>query len=151
MSEDVADLDEDFDPMESMVGPLRSTVIDEVRKALARQDASIGMFRDFADGSAGRALHGPTVSRDMDAEREARRKRLDAERTGRITWRHLLDEAHASVVSSGPEPRIRAQLVELAALAVSWIEAIDRRKDEKRIELKRRPTWWARLKAWFRS
>lgn len=149
--------DDTFDPVAALAGPLMKKVLNDVALERQRQDGQDGFFRDFADGTAGRALHGPTVSRDRDAAREATRRRSEAERHGKITWRHQLDEAHGFAVEEGNEVQLRARLVALAAVSVAWVEAIDRRKDEKRIEKKIRAQlplferirqWW---KAWRRD
>lgn len=137
MNEEV--LDEDFDPVSSLSGPLMKKVMADVARFRAQQDGELGFFRDYADGTAGRMLMGPTVSRDLEAERDAHRKRLEADRTGKTTWRHRLEEAHTAVISAGTEYRLREKLVALSAESIAWIEAIDRRNDEKRIEKKMAP------------
>lgn len=46
---------------------------------------------------------------------------------GRGTWRHILNEEVLEVFAETDTARIRAELVQVAAVAVQWIEAIDRR------------------------
>ncbi len=136
MSDDTETLDEDFDPNAGLAGPLMKKVLAEVGQERKRQDGDLGLFRDYPDGTAGRALQCPTISRDKEAAVEAQRRRMNADRAGKTTWRHQLDEAHADVVAEGSERHLRRHLVRLAAQSVSWVEAIDRRSDEKRIAKK---------------
>lgn len=46
---------------------------------------------------------------------------------GAGTWRHILDEEFAEACAEGDALKLRAELVQVAAVAMSWIEAIDRR------------------------
>jgi hypothetical protein len=47
---------------------------------------------------------------------------------GRVHWSAILVEEVAEVVEEiGNDERLRAELVQVAAVAVAWIEAIDRR------------------------
>lgn len=58
-----------------------------------------------------------------------------AARIGQCTWAHILVEEVAEAIEAGCESQqgrasvdaLRAELVQVAAVAVSWIEAIDRR------------------------
>jgi hypothetical protein len=63
---------------------------------------------------------------------EARAKAMTeaAMRRGELTWGHILVEELAEAVEAGVlngEHAMRAELVQVAAVAVAWIEAIDRR------------------------
>lgn len=42
-------------------------------------------------------------------------------------WRHILDEEVAEALAETDPERLRAELVQVAAVAVQWIEALDRR------------------------
>jgi hypothetical protein len=53
----------------------------------------------------------------------------DAEESNTLTWRHILEEEVAEVFASGNPRDLRRELVQVAAVAVAWIEAIDRRGD----------------------
>jgi hypothetical protein len=46
---------------------------------------------------------------------------------GTITFEHILTEEWAEAIAEDDEQRLRAELVQVAAVAVQWIEAIDRR------------------------
>ncbi len=134
--------------MEMLVGPLMKKALDDVAVVRGLDDQLEGLFRDYPDGTAGRTISGPTLTRDKQRQFETRR---DLRTSGsKQTWRLMLESATADVIAEAEEKMLRARLVALAALAVSWIEAIDRRKDERRIEKKLRPSWWARLVERFR-
>ncbi len=147
MNDNTEALDEEFDPVVSLAGPLLRKALADVAAARSMEDSAEGFFRDYRDGTAGRVEGGPTVSRDQTNYREAKIRRATA--GGRLTWRHQLEERCARVIAEADEKNLRAFLVHLAELSVSWVEAIDRRKDEKRIARKIRKTWWMRLKAWL--
>lgn len=46
---------------------------------------------------------------------------------GLCTWRHILQEEVAEAFAESDPVRLREELVQVAAVAVQWIEAIDRR------------------------
>ncbi len=50
-----------------------------------------------------------------------------AEKRGKLTWSHILVEEVAEAIEEQDPERLREELVQVAAVAVSWIEAIDRR------------------------
>ena len=47
---------------------------------------------------------------------------------GNGTWRHILTEEVWEAFAEKDSARLRAELVQVAAAAVNWIEAIDRRQ-----------------------
>lgn len=51
-----------------------------------------------------------------------------AAREGRVTFLDILQEEVLEVFAETDPARLRAELVQVAAVAVQWIEAIDRRK-----------------------
>lgn len=49
------------------------------------------------------------------------------------TWSHILTEEHAEAIEQaalGDRAKLREELIQVAAVAVAWIEAIDRRTKE---------------------
>lgn len=64
-----------------------------------------------------------------DVERDAARLRCDrATLAGTLTWRHVLEEEVAEALAETDPAALRAELVQVAAVAVQWIEALDRRR-----------------------
>jgi hypothetical protein len=131
--------------------PAWRKVLGDVGAERAAQDDAEGYLRDYRDGTGGSAAGCPTLARDREAAREAARRAADATRSGAVTWRHLSEASHAGVVASPvASGELRAQLVRHAAVVLAWIEAIDRRADEARIDraaaARAKPAgWWARL------
>ncbi len=50
-----------------------------------------------------------------------------AARDGTATWSHILDEEAKEALAESDPVKLRAELVQVAAVAVNWIQAIDRR------------------------
>lgn len=46
----------------------------------------------------------------------------------RITWRHILEEEVREAFAEKDPALLRAELVQVAAVAVKWIDAIDRKE-----------------------
>ncbi|TVT56105.1 hypothetical protein FNH05_08785 [Amycolatopsis rhizosphaerae] len=90
----------------------------EIAAERARQDARWGE-QNHPDGTGAPA--------DETAAATARRTCEDNFRDGKGTWRDIfLEEVHEALAEADPV-RLRAELVQAAAVAVNWIEAIDRR------------------------
>lgn len=88
--------------------------VDEERK---RQDAKWGE-QNHPDGT-GHAwdLKAGSATEDCD----------NAFRDGHGTWRHILAEEFWEALAEDDCPTLRAELIQVAAVAVAWVEAIDRR------------------------
>jgi hypothetical protein len=50
-----------------------------------------------------------------------------AAHTGRLTWRHILREEVFEAFAETDPHKLRAELVQVAAVAAKWIESLDRR------------------------
>ena len=46
---------------------------------------------------------------------------------GSVTWKHILLEEVFEAISEEEPARIREELIQVAAVAAAWVEAIDRR------------------------
>ncbi|MEU4781059.1 hypothetical protein [Micromonospora sp. NPDC023633] len=102
-------------------GPVVYGVLAEVLDERRRQDAKWGE-QNHPDGTA----------RNGWADREladvSRRLCQDAAGLGLVTWRHILDEEMREVFAEEDPAKLRAELLQVAAVAVAWVEAIDRRQ-----------------------
>lgn len=87
-----------------------------------RQDAKWGALRDHPDASSD--------LRRLIVPSEVARDACDtAFVVGRGTWAHILVEEVAEAIDAASDPAaLRAELVQVAAVAAAWIEAIDRRE-----------------------
>lgn len=92
-------------------------VLADVGAERAAQDARWGV-QDLPDGTD----TGHTAAAD-----EAKREVDSAFRTGRLTWRHILEEEFHEALAETDPGALRTELIQTAAVAVKWVQAIDRR------------------------
>lgn len=100
-----------------IVGPTRA-VLNEVYAERARQDDKWGE-QNHRDGTGDR--------RWRDAANHVRGEVDDDARYRRTTWNGVLREELFEALAESDPARLRAELVQVAAVAVAWVEAIDRR------------------------
>lgn len=97
--------------------PKSAAVLEEVSHERLRQDAKWGE-QNHRNGTGG-----------MVARRVATKFRKECERAfeaGRGSWREiLLEEVYEALAESTPEG-LRSELIQVAAVAVAWVEKIDR-------------------------
>lgn len=107
-------------------------VLVEVAQERANQFKRYGDNADLEDGT------GPTeqwllvddpylITRDATGIEAALRR--DYERAGKPTWLRLVREEVAEAFAEDDPDRLRAELLQVAALCVSWIEKIDTRTE----------------------
>ena len=109
-----------------------SDILGEVAAERARQDAKWGE-QNHPDGTGPRAYPLaplPEANLDLRAAYEladAAKKATDtAFKHGKVTYRDiLLEEVFEALAESNPA-RLRVELVQVAAVAVAWVEKIDR-------------------------
>ncbi|GAA3852046.1 hypothetical protein GCM10023084_02800 [Streptomyces lacrimifluminis] len=93
-------------------------VLSEVLAERIRQDDRFGE-QNHPDGTGG------VQSRQL--RDEAQKTCQAAAERGIVTWLHIADEEHCEALAESDPVRLRAELVQGAAVYVAWIEAIDRR------------------------
>lgn len=107
-------------------------VLSEVMDERCRQQAKWGQ-QNHPDGTGGEP--GPSRSADSSDRLQAlRREHAEASRVlcnhvfreGRGTWRHILREEVDEAIAEDDKARLRQELVQVAAVAVAWIEKLDR-------------------------
>uniref|UniRef100_UPI00350E40F8 NUDIX hydrolase n=1 Tax=Nonomuraea pusilla TaxID=46177 RepID=UPI00350E40F8 len=98
-------------------GSLAKALADVVAERAA-QDTTWGM-QALPDGTGG-----PGTVAAADAARD---ETGAASRAGTLTWRHILMEEVLEAVAEDDPGRLRAELVQVAAVAVKWIQSLDRR------------------------
>lgn len=76
--------------------------------------------KDHADGT------GPTIP-SLNAREAAQHATDYAAENGTLTWRHILEEEVCEALAESDPAKLRAELIQVAAVAVKWVEAIDRR------------------------
>lgn len=94
-------------------------VLGEVGNERDRQDDKWGEIRDFPDG---------TGSPDQVANANTSRVACDiAFKLGVGTWENIFTEEVDEALAESDPQRLRVELLQVAAVAVAWAQAIDRR------------------------
>lgn len=93
-------------------------ILAEVQAERERQDAKWGE-QNHPDGTGG-------IQSRMLRDEAQKTCQAAAER-GTVTWLHIADEEHCEALAESDPVRLRAELVQAAAVYVAWIAAIDRR------------------------
>lgn len=102
-------------------------VLSQVLAERIRQDAQWGQ-QNHPDGTGPHkaAIVGALCFADEAATR-ARHACQSAAHRGETTWRLVFAEESLEALAEDDPAKLRAELVQVAAVAVAWIEAIDRR------------------------
>jgi hypothetical protein len=108
-------------------------VLDEIGYERTAQDAKWGE-QNHPDGTgprvafAGRLCYMEDAARDFRLACKARSGAIPGlEHHGPVTWKDILLEEVFEGLAEDNAAELRAELVQVAAVAVQWIEAIDRR------------------------
>lgn len=111
-------------------------VLSDVRAERARQFARYGNNEDLLDGTGPHVEWLGLLGDGLPASELEPRLRemyeIDEATQGKPTFRHLVLEEVAEAFQENSPARLRAELLQIAALAVSWIEKIDGRIPEWR-------------------
>lgn len=104
-------------------------VLAEVLLERVRQDAKFGSDRDHPSIDPRFAYMPELVAcaHGFPVEAVAKQACEAAFREGRGTWTHIAIEEISEAICADDDTARRAELVQVAAVAVAWIEAIDRR------------------------
>ncbi|MFJ2034138.1 hypothetical protein [Streptosporangium sp. NPDC087985] len=94
-------------------------VLADVEAERVAQDAMWG-WQEHPDGT------GPERTAAAD---QAKRDLEEANAQGGVTWRHILHEEVLEAFAEDDPEALRAELVQVAAVAVKWIQALDQRAD----------------------
>ncbi|MEW6060126.1 MAG: hypothetical protein AB1551_08330 [Actinomycetota bacterium] len=89
----------------------------DVTRELDRQREAYGDRSALPDGT------GQDTFREM-AEQAGQVRRSKAEQ-GSLAWRHILSEGVFTAFAESDPAKLRGYLVEVAAAAVAWMEALD--------------------------
>jgi hypothetical protein len=100
------------------IGDKVVSVLGEIAVERARQDAKWGE-QNHPDGTG--------QPHSIDKARIARNRCQYAALRGVVTWEHILDEEVREAFAETDTAALRAELIQVAAVATQWVEAIDRR------------------------
>ncbi|WP_280407498.1 hypothetical protein [Nocardia brasiliensis] len=92
-------------------------VSEDVLTERARQDARWGQ-QDHPDGTGGKAAGDQASTARAECEQAARH--------GRLTFRHILAEEVFEAFAETDPAKLRAELVQVAAVAQAWVAKLDR-------------------------
>lgn len=106
----------------------------------ARQDEKWGQ-RDYPDGTGPRVVHAGFLG-FMEEQAKVARMRCWSNARTQDNWRDiLLEEVYEAMAEDDPH-RLATELVEVAAVAVAWVEAIERRTPTSSLDISDR--WYPR-------
>lgn len=111
-------------------------VLQEVIRERVRQTEKYGDNADLEDGTGPetRWLLPFTTASASEIEGELRADYVDFEGdAGKPTWVHLIREEVAESFQERDPKRLAEELIQVAALCVSWVEKIDARGEYKRV------------------
>ncbi|MET8151380.1 hypothetical protein ACIBSW_25410 [Actinoplanes sp. NPDC049668] len=100
-----------------VIGEGLAAVLTEVAAERRRQDERWGQ-QNHPDGTG----HWHAADAAL-----ARKECEQAAETGSLSWRHILLEEVAEAAAEAEPGDLRNELIQVAAVAVAWAEAIDRR------------------------
>ncbi|MFD9940676.1 hypothetical protein ACFWYW_16095 [Nonomuraea sp. NPDC059023] len=92
-------------------------ILDEIAGERRAQDVRWGI-QDIPDGTS------PSRTPAADA---AKRETSAAGDDGTLTWRHILAEEVLEAFAESDPEALRTELIQVAAVAVKWAQALDRR------------------------
>lgn len=102
--------------------------MNDVAAERARQDQKWGQ-QNHPDGT-GPGVEVVPLWDGVDFAEWAKAATDAAARDGSVTWRDILLEEVAEAFAEEDLDLLRAELVQVAAVAVQWVEALDRRRAE---------------------
>lgn len=83
--------------------------------------------QNHPDGTGPRVVN-PIVAFYMETRAKLARDICQHEHDhGRGTWQHILEEEVSEAFAEEEPEKLRNELIQIAAVAVAWVEAIDRR------------------------
>lgn len=94
------------------------TVLDEVAAEMDRQVEKWGI-QNHPDGT------GPTIP-SLNREEQAKAATDFAAQNGTLTYRHILAEEYYEALAAPDKAKLRDELIQVAAVALSWAKKIDR-------------------------
>jgi hypothetical protein len=140
---DEGDLAQEWDEVAAEVstGPTKR-VLEQVARSRSSADERAGYFRDYIDtDTASTQLWGMHPQSRAESMATSGKRPWLAQLMARAGGVAILIRPQGSV----PTRDVRAALVRVAEVAVSWIEALDAREQEKRVARMQPKPWWRRV------
>jgi hypothetical protein len=108
----------------SWPGDSTADVLAEIADERERQDAKWGE-QSHPDGTGHKKFAAMRDAARAACERAAAHGSVTE--NGYVTWRHILREEFYEALAETDPKALRAELIQVAAVATAWVEAIDRR------------------------
>lgn len=102
------------------------TFAEAIDQERARQYAKFGDQR-HPDGTGPRTASWGALTHADLAANEARTRCQRAAERGNLTWRHVLNEEVAEAFAESDPAKLRAELLQVAAVCAAWVYDIDQR------------------------
>ncbi|KOV07547.1 hypothetical protein ADK92_05535 [Streptomyces sp. XY533] len=93
-------------------------------------DVDAERSRQLAKWGDQRHPDGTALTEDRDRADRARHVCESMARMGQLTWRDVLHEEVQEAFAESDPARLRAELVQVAAVCAAWISDLDRREPE---------------------
>lgn len=106
-------------PVSKISGLITKGVLNEVHKERREQDKRWGE-QNHQDGTGGKWAY----EKSEDVKALCDQSRID----GQLSWSDILNEELCEAFAEDDQDKLRAELIQVAAVAVAWIECIDRRR-----------------------
>jgi hypothetical protein len=109
-------------------------VLGEVARERDAQEAKHGDQSHLPDGTGPDRILSMRRAEDIAHWAKARCKAASQNEggDGSITFEHILTEEWAEAVAESDPAKLRAELIQVIAVGVQWVEAIDRRPAQRR-------------------
>lgn len=98
-------------------------VLQEVQQERERQNIKWGI-QNHPDGTCAGPNGAITAKQHADAARSVCDQMA---KLGKLTWSHILTEELMEAYAETEAPKLRKELIQVAAVATQWVECIDRR------------------------
>jgi hypothetical protein len=106
------------------------TIFAEIHDERRRQDARWGQQNHLSVHFKPRSLTPSPGQSMLPVESEIKDLNALRAKKGTVTWSDIITEEVVEAVCADNELERRAELVQVAAVAIAWIECIDRRSAE---------------------
>lgn len=110
--------------MTALNEPHLYSVLEEVHDERRRQHVKFGE-QNWSDGTGPRVAFGSLDYMEEHAN-SAKRRTDKAAQDGTLTWKDILTEEFFEALAESDQAALRTELVQVAGVAVAWIEKIDR-------------------------
>lgn|SRR5688572_18149930 len=114
---------ENVDEKEMLSNAMTTVVMEDIKKEVERQETRWGE-QNHPDGTSKEKFEWMAGLAKMNCDKLAKEKKT--------SWAAILFEEFYEALAEEKDSELRAELVQVAAVAASWVKAIDRRERARR-------------------